>query len=346
MKAYSWPFLMVLVLVAGLALTGCPKKEPELAVSATSHHFGIDPNSDPNAPEYETEWQFQVWNSGHEDTELVFDASANQPWVTLDIPDHTSEGPDDRITVTVTIDRFYSEVAKAAPQWASAIITVSSSVANELIEISTAPEYFTQSFSAGTDLEGLALTFTPNGGPSFYEQTVEEIDDFPTDPAGGLVLDFDFMGDPIQAGLFGEGTVPFYGMYYDTLYISSGGWVSFGEPGQAPETLGDHFAASQISALNVDGTHPNAMVSYLQEEDKLIITYENAPTADAPGFGNDFQLEMFFDGRIRVSYPSVDPAMSGVIGLSSGLGAGGLPPADFTQSDLSESNTAPMKAAL
>ncbi len=122
--------------------------------------------------------------------------------------------------------------------------------------------------------------------------------------------------------------------------------MSFGEEGGSPDTLGEHFATTQISGLNVDAADPGAMVSYLQDAQKLIITYENAPTGGAPGFGNDFQIELFFDGRVRISYPSVDPAMTGVIGLSSGLGEGGLPPDDFLQSDLSESNTGPLKAAL
>ena len=346
MEKFSWHIVIILLVAGGLALSGCPKR-PDLAVSATSHHFGIDPNpDDPNNPQYEAEWQFQVWNSGCPGTELVFDVSANEPWVELDVPDHNSTGPDDAVTITVRIDRYYSETAKTVPEWASALVTVSSSVATELVELTTAPEYFTQSFSSGTDLDGLAVTLTPNNGLSFYERTVEEVSGFPTDPTGGLVLDFSFLGDPIEAGLFGGETVPFYGNDYDTLYISSEGWVSFGEVGNAPDTLGDHFTAPQLSALNVDAADPNAMVSYLQDEQKLIITYENAPTAGAPGFGNDFQLELFFDGRIRISYPDVDPAMSGVIGLSNVLGMDGLPPDDFLQSDLSEANTAPMKAAL
>lgn len=329
------------LLLAGTFLAGCPTA-PKVGVSVTSHHFGIDPNTS----EYETVFAFQVWNSGASGTTLVFNATADEPWISLDIPKTSSTGPDDKVTITVTIDRSYSEAKSANVGFAKGNINITSSVGDATVAITTAPDYFTQDLNAGSDIDGLALTFTPNNGPSFYEETVRNISNFPVDvdTADTTPLDFSIYGDPIRAGLFGDEKVSFYGVEYDELFISSDGWVSFGEPGNTPATLGDHFAKPQISLLPVDATAAGAKVTYLQESDKLVITYENVPTAGAPGFNNNFQLELFFDGTIEVAYKDVDPAISGVIGLSVGAGQNGVPPTDFLESDLSHPNTGTIKA--
>ena len=58
-------------------------------------------------------------------------------------------------------------------------------------------------------------------------------------------------------------------------------------------------------------------------------TWQNVPEFDA-GNSNSFQIELFFDGRIRLSYLKVD-AIFGLAGLSRGLGV----PAGFDESDFS-----------
>lgn len=337
-----FPFFLVLALgLSSVALTGCPR-QPQMAVSANSHHFVVDPLTG----EYETEWQFEVWNKGAKNTVLVFALSADQPWIQLDPPGGgQSTGPKDKVTVTVTIDRSYSDLAKTY-EFAQGSILVDSSVARRTVGVTTAPNFFSEFFDGDIDLDGLALTFRPNGGPSFYGQSKTPIDEFPTDPTGGLLLDFDIFGDPIRAGLFGNETVPFYGLHYDTLYIGSEGWISFGEAGQPPTTFGAHFSVPQISGLPVDATQPGSMVSYLQDAEKLVITYENVATQGAPGSPNNFQIELFFDGTIQISYLGIDPAITGIVGLSVGAATGGVPPADFIPSDLTNVNTAPLKISL
>jgi len=343
----KWQFFLFLtasaVVMSGM-LTGCPCG-PQLCISTNTLHFGVVEGTIPGTWEYQTVLTFQVWNGNPCGTTLVFTVSSDEPWITA-VPDlNQSTGPDDKITVTVTIDREYSDLAKALA-FATAHITVEAGIAQEIVTATTAPDYFTQGFSSGIDVGGWAFTYQPNGGPSFYGATKSPIVDFPTDPAGGLVLSFDDFGNPIQAGLFGGETVPFYGINYDTLYIASQGWISFGVPGSTPTSYGEHFAAPQISALPVDATQPGSMVSYLQDAEKLIITYENVPTAGSPATSNDFQVEMFFNGTLRISYLNVDPAIVGVLGLSAGVGQGGLAPDDFVPSDLSNYNTGPLKAAL
>ncbi len=331
---------MVVLLAAGLGLAGCPKS-PQLDVSAATLHFGLVEGTVPGTMVYEVEKTVQVWNGGAAGTSVVFDVSADKPWIQVTPPHGQSDGASDKVAVTITIDRSYTE-AKAAG-FASGTVTVDAGFAKRTIAVTTAPDYFTEAFAAGTNLDKVKLTFTPSGGPSFYALSNSAITAFPTDPAGGLVLDFEAFGDPIKAAPFGGEQVPYYGQNFDTLYISSKGWISFGEPGTNPTTLGNHFKAPQISALSVDASQPGSMVSFLQDADKLVVTYENVPTLSDPSGTNDFQVELFFDGRIQVSYLNVDPAMAGVIGLSNGLGQNGLPPADFLETTL---NTGAAKAAL
>lgn len=200
--------------------------------------------------------------------------------------------------------------------------------------------WFTQIFVGGNNLDGVQVTFTPVDTPNGYLQSVGVANDFPTDPTGGLVLDFAALGDPVLAGTFGGAKVPFYGDLYDTLYIASQGWVSFGEEGNTPDTLGLHFKSPQISALPVDATAPGAMVSYLQDGEKLVVTYEGADGPAKAG-GNDFQIEMFFNGALRLSYVNVDPAIEGIVGLSFG---GTVYQREFVESDLT--NTPPLKMAF
>ncbi len=334
-------YLMGALILSGLVLSGCPTR-PELSVSTSALHFGtMESSTLPGELEYQTELTFEVWNSGCDDTPLVFSVNANQGWISVNPSAEQSAGEDDKVTITVTIDRDYSAKALA---FASGIITVESSIGSAQIAVTTAPNYFTETFAGATDLLGKSLVFEPNGGLSYYGLTTEDLGDaFPTDPAGGLLLDFADLGDPIAARPFGDAeTVPFYGVNYDTLYISSEGWISFGEPGNSPDSLGNHFRIPQISLFPLDATLPGSMVSYLQDDEKLVITYENAPTPGAPASPNDVQIELYFNGKMTLNYLDVDPAASGVIGLSVGNQQGGQP-SDFIESDL---NTAPLKVAL
>lgn len=347
---YKVSVLGVFVLVAGLALTGCPPDEPQLTLSTATLHFGTQENpAVPGQQIYELQKTFTVANTGDDGTTLVFTVEADKPWITVNAPVTTIVAPAAPVVVTVTINREYSDLAKSMA-FTEGMVTVKSSIANKTVQVTTAPDYYTQAFTGGVDLLGKSLRFSPNGGLSYYGLNVSNIvadpsptdpaNGFPTDPTGGLLLNFSALGDPVWAAPLGNKTVPFYGQNYDTLYISSQGWVSFGEPGKNPSSLGNHFATPQISGFPVDATQPGSMVSFKQDADKVIVTYEGAPTAGTtPPSPNDFQIELFFNGDIQVSYLDIDPAVTGVIGLS--LGVAGGQPAEFIQSDL---NTQPLKS--
>lgn len=331
MRWYSCILVALVVPVSGF-LMGCPP-EAALGVSATVHHFPVN----------ETTWTFEVFNDGSKGTTLVFNITTDRGWIQVNPANGQSTGEDNPVTITVTIDRDYA--AKAIPSFATGTITVDSSVGQKKVAISTAPDYFTQSFNSNVDLGGRTFTFSPNGSLSFYGATQEEgITGFPTNPAGGLVLDFG-IADPVKVFPLYGFLLPFYEAVFSSIYIGSNGTIGYGTPGSdaSPE---DHFAQPQISVFPLDAAS-GGDVSLLQDEDKLIVTYENVPTADLKQpTTNDIQVELFFDGDIRISYLNADPAAVGVIGLSSGAGEDGELPPGFVETDFSDVNTGPAKAAL
>lgn len=344
-------YFTLLAVCAAVALAGCPPRGPVLDVSVNTLHFPCDSATGV----CETVLTFEVGNSGS--GTLVFSVSADQPWIGVSPASGNIEAGEGPVTLEVTIDREYSEVLKSGfPEFSTGVVTVQSDNSKREVVVTTAPNYFTQVFQAGNDLDGLELNFQPDGSLSFYAiQKQTGITDFPTDPSGGQMLPFDdpdfvsAFGDPVATVPLGGKTVPFYGKSYDTLYVSSQGYVAFGEPGNVPASPGAHFAAPQISALPVDATQAGSMVSLLQDAQKVTVTYENVPTAGVPPLKtseNDFQVELFFNGNIRISYVNVDPTAQGVVGLSSGQGQDGQAPDQFFPTDLSGANTGALKVSL
>lgn len=337
--------MSLLVLPVALLLTGCPRV-PALGGVPGVLRFGVTGVTETG--EYETVKQFQIFNDGHKDTALVFALAASEGWITVSPTEGTSTGPDDPVTVTVTIDRGYED-AKLIPSFATGLVNVTSNGGDKAVVITTAPDYYTQEFDGDFDLQNTSLTFTPNGSLSFYGATQEDNGGvFPTDPVGGLILDFDDFGDPVWVTPLGGKKIPFYEGLFSSLYISSQGYVGIGNPGTPPGSAAAHFAQPQITLFPIDATE-GGDVSILQDAEKFVITYQDVPTAGSAKqvpFPNDVQLELFFNGDIRISYLDVDPAASGPVGLSAGAGVDGGVPESYLETDLSEINTPGAKVAL
>jgi len=64
-------------------------------------------------------------------------------------------------------------------------------------------------------------------------------------------------------------------------------------------------------------------------EDRAVVTFENVPEFQMTN-SNNFQIELFYDGRVRITYLQMD-TKNGVVGISEGVGLA----ADFAESDLS-----------
>ena len=198
------------------------------------------------------------------------------------------------------------------------------------------PDYFTETFSNGHSIGYQSLTFVPNGSVSFYSCCRETATAFPVDPAGGtpLTLEDDGFAEVLLAD---NATIRFYGVAYDRFFVNSNGNLTFVAGDKTFNgTLANHFSAPRISAF-FDDLNPKSRgtVSWQQLSDRAVVTVVDVPEYDVPS-SNNYQVEMFFSGRIRLTHLEVG-AKGGVVGLSRGTGLQG----DFLPSDLDQYGACP-----
>jgi subtilisin family serine protease len=194
-----------------------------------------------------------------------------------------------------------------------------------------ATDYFTERFDfSGADLQNQTLRFVPDGSANFYRACLESASAFPTDPAGGTEL---MLGDDdFEEVYLSEGTfVLLYGSAYSRLFVGSNGYITFtAGDSDFDASLSNHFRLPRISGL-FDDLFPvfEGSVRWEELDDRVAVTFE-----EVPGFGffsaNSFQIEMFFNGEIRLTYLGIN-TIGGMVGLSEGLGV----PDGFVESDLS-----------
>jgi hypothetical protein len=197
------------------------------------------------------------------------------------------------------------------------------------------PDYFTEQFTGDNDLDNQSVLLTPNGTYDFYAACAESITALPTDPTGGTVLSLS--DDDFQLVTVGDGKrVSLYGTEYTSYYIGSNGYITFtAGDDDYDDTLAEHFGPlPRISALYDDLNPADAgQISWKQLEDRVAVTYRDVPEFSA-GSTNTFQIEMYFDGAIQLSYLAI-AAGDGIVGLSRG---DGFPP-EFFETDLSTAGT-------
>ncbi|MCK4958756.1 MAG: hypothetical protein KAT00_05140, partial [Planctomycetes bacterium] len=193
-------------------------------------------------------------------------------------------------------------------------------------------EFFTEIFSQGdNDLDYQAFTYVPDGSSNFYKLCRDEVSDFPTDPVDSTVVS---LADDSYAEvvLVGSRTVSIFGTPYSSFWINSNGSITF-DSGKttANESIMAHFKPRRVSAL-FDDLDPSAggWIGYKQLGNRVVVTYQDVPEIGVAN-SNSFQIELFFDGTICMTYLNID-ALDGMAGLS---GGGGIPPG-FAQTDLSE----------
>lgn len=191
------------------------------------------------------------------------------------------------------------------------------------------PDFFSEQFSSGFDLDGMSILFTPNGSIDFYAGCGESIESLPVDPSGGNVLD---MGDDSSSDISSSITLPFYGTSWNGVYVNSNGSITFeGGDTSYSESIGSHFSQPRISCL-WDDLNPSSggSVSWKQLSDSLVVTWENVPEYSSSN-SNTFQVQLFANGDIRMSWLDIDSGDS-IVGLSAGEGTD----VDFLATDLSE----------
>lgn len=185
-------------------------------------------------------------------------------------------------------------------------------------------------FQGDNDLDNKTITFTPAPAPNYYLACTEAANAFPTNPAGGtnLVLDDD---DYSSVALASGEEVTLFGQSFDSVYVGSNGYVTMEFPDTFPfEDLDNHFGQGRVSALYTDlDPSSGGQISHKQLADRLAITWTNVPEYGS-GNSNNFQVELFFDGRVAITFLTID-APSGITGLSPGEGS----PENFAEDDLS-----------
>jgi hypothetical protein len=183
------------------------------------------------------------------------------------------------------------------------------------------PDYFTELFDTTTtnDLAFQKFTFTPDGSGSFYAVCREAATSFPTDPTGGTAVT---MSDDTyaQVTLSGANTVAIYGTRASVFFIGSNGYLTMGSGDTAfAESYAAHFNRPRVSALFDDLYPTTGQVTWKQMSNRVAVTYLAVPEFGASTQTNSFQMELFFDGRIRLTYLAVK-ALDGLAGLSAGTG--------------------------
>ena len=204
----------------------------------------------------------------------------------------------------------------------------------ELASSSDNAENFTEQFYSGSDVFDLSyksIMFTPTTGGSFYSTVIREITNLPTDPTGSTNLD---LGDDgyILVNLSNEKRVYIYGFSYIRFYIGSNGYITFTRGDTTNyDILINHFNTKRVSCLfqDLDPSQDGA-VRWKQTSDRVAITWQNVPEYVANGT-NTFQIEMFFDGRIQLSWLGISTKYC-IVGLSRGLGL----PENFEEIDFSQ----------
>jgi len=191
------------------------------------------------------------------------------------------------------------------------------------------PDYFTEEFINDFDLENFTVELVPDGSGDYYRVCGGEVTELPTDPSGGTVV---YLSDDDYEHVYlsGDETVSLYGVNYSGFYICSNGYITFtGGDSDYTQTLTDHFDTPRISALFDDLTPAGGTVSWKQLGDRAVVTCEDVPEYGT-GNSNTFQIEMYFDGEIHVTWLRID-CNGAIVGLSAGTGL----PGDFIESDLS-----------
>ncbi len=191
------------------------------------------------------------------------------------------------------------------------------------------PGFFTERFQGTNDLQHQTLTFTPDGSAGFYSVCREPASGFPTDPRDSKTV---ALGDDnsVPITLAGGARVSLYGKSNTVFFIGSNGYITLGTgDSDLSGSVVNHFRLPRISAL-FDDLNPSSggTVSWQQLAEHVAVTFQGVPEYGMNN-SNSFQIEMFYDGTIRLTHLRIE-ASGSLVGLSAGLGV----PAGFVQSDL------------
>jgi uncharacterized repeat protein (TIGR01451 family) len=193
----------------------------------------------------------------------------------------------------------------------------------------SASDSLTEVFASGeNDLSFTTFTFTPDDMTGGYTVCRSSATSFPTDPTGNIVTVPE--DGAVAVTLAGGANVKLFGLRTNVFFIGSNGYLTMGSADSNGFAYAfGHFDRPRISAM-FDDLDPTAggRITWRQSSNLVAVTFVNVPEY----FGtvtNSFQVEWFFDGRIRLTYLRV--GSDGIVGLSAGSGV----PTPFLESDFS-----------
>jgi methionine-rich copper-binding protein CopC len=203
-------------------------------------------------------------------------------------------------------------------------------------------QYFTGKSGDVFDLDNTSVLFTPDtAGATYTTLSRESVTAMPTDTTAGTILSLGDNGS-VKVSLTGGKTVKLFGKSYSQVYVGSNGYITFTQSDtDATESLADHFDTPRVSGLFTDlapstNEKISSQVSYRQLTDRIAVTWLDMGQPGMSSASNTFQIEMYFDGRIQITWLDVYAAKA-VVGLSDGQGLR----TDFTETDLSTSDLLP-----
>lgn len=191
------------------------------------------------------------------------------------------------------------------------------------------------------DLQGNAVVFTPDAGEANgYSWSTSTITDFSVAPGTGVPSTVMSLDDDdtemVTLSVFPE--FSFYGETYSILYLSSNGYITFGDWDiiAYPDAT-DFFDLPTVAGLWTDlapdlaSTVGDAVVTVDEFADRVVITFEQTPIFYDEFVGliegpNDFQMILNADGSIEIEWLTINtPSMDVVVGISNGVGLGDFP---------------------
>jgi hypothetical protein len=201
--------------------------------------------------------------------------------------------------------------------------------------------YMTQSWPVNRPctVTNRMITFYPQPTEEGYVACIQTATTFPSDTSGGASLDIEnSYGRPgEEVVLTGGAKVLLYGQATNRVWVDLRCSVGFGGPDHSlsADYLANHFSNRQVSSLYNyydawETPDAGGKITWKQFSDRLAVTfYHIIPMSYSSTTTNDSQIELFFNGTIRIT---VLQGEEGVLGLSRGAGV----PEDSIENDFAQ----------
>ncbi len=276
---------------------------------------------------------------------LLWHATNLPPWLALS---RTSGGLDSGQSTSITMlvnDAVAATLGNGTHAATVAIVNIGTGGRVNLpvsLRVGSGESFMEDFLTRSFDLQNTTLTLTPSGNT--YTACATPASVFPVETAGATVIPSLRDDEYRQVTLAGGAQYRLFGAATNVLWIGANGNLT-PNPGINTNfftpSLAEFFITPRVSPLYADlNPEQGGSVSWQQFSNRVVVTWENVPEYGLVNV-NNCQVELFFDGHLRMTWLRVDVTTS-ISGLSRGLG---IPP-DFEQSDLSSQSQCTPAALL